>query len=172
MRRDSRTYCEWFEFVGHTLVDNGKPLGVRDMATIFCDDGALLDGRPATATDHEAVAAALTQSLQIFDGCKLISGAIEARYTTNLRLSVPERVAQLTAKGIKVLRLPSGRIEFLFQRMLVGQIELRAWRPFAGAVAVAGTVVGVLILVLLWRSEQAALAGVAVLVGRFWQSRL
>ena len=175
IQQDSRIYHQWFAFVGRALVSQGIPRSVEDLATTFCESGQMLEGRVATPDDRSEVVKGLTQSLPAFEAAKLVTGQMEDRYTQHSRFYVPERVAELTPKGVRVLKLPAWRIELLFQRLLVGLLVRQAWKPFAGAVAVAGTVVGVLKLFLFWRSEQAAiagaLAGIAVLLGHYWQGR-
>jgi hypothetical protein len=156
---DSRVYREWFEFVGRTLAEASSPLSVRDLATTFCERGLPLDGTATTLSDVERLAGALVPQLAAFEACSLVTGQTEARFTQSLRLSVPEKVAKLTDKGTRYLSAPHWQTEFLFQRLMVWQLLRRAWKPFAGVVAVASTVAGVLKLFLFWRSEQAAIAG-------------
>ncbi|HXA40964.1 MAG TPA: hypothetical protein VNW53_18330 [Phenylobacterium sp.] len=174
IRSDARAYREWFEFVGRTLA-SGPARSTRDLATMFCTSGEPLDGKPTTAEDFPAVVGALTPSLVAFQGCKLISGEMEARFTKSLRVPVPERVAHLTARGTRVLDWPGWRVEFLFQRYQVAQALRRLWKPFAGAVGVAGVFATLLKLVLMWNTEQAAiagaLAGVAALASHLLSAR-
>lgn len=173
-RKDARTYREWFGFVGQTLTREG-PRSIDDMAQTFCRGEGALDGSAATQADLPAVVGALVQSLHVFESNKLITGRNETRYTEGLRFPIHERVAVLTPKGAKAVTWPVWRVELMFLASLAGHLAQKVWKPFAGAVAVATTVVGVLKLFLLWRSEQAALAGVlagvAVLFGHYWQGR-
>ncbi|WP_421736249.1 hypothetical protein [Caulobacter sp.] len=175
IRDEAHAHREWFEVVGQSLVTQAVPQSVFALASTFCASGAELDGRPVTQSDCNVVVAALVQSLKVFEDCKLISGTEEVRFTERLRLPVSERAAQLTSRGRAILALPHWQIEFLFQRHLIAKLIRGAWKPFAGAVAVASTVAGVLKLILLWRSEQAAvtgaLVGAAMLIGHLWQHR-
>ena len=167
VRADARTYCKWFEFTAAQVTERRMSAG--DLAEAFCGDPAnLLDGRPPTGQDTEPVSRVLVRALHVYERCGLVIGHEETRYTP-LGFGATVKVAELTSKGKRLAEGKPWQRELRFVAHILADQVRRLWKPFAGAVGVAGVIFTILRIALFWNTQQAAivggLSGIAALIG-------
>lgn len=171
----------WFRLIGTELRTHPEGLTSKEVAV------AALKARDLNAEVGELLNAETETTRRLlgdYSRWGLVSGAIETRpvpgaaeraaeleeiaakrgpsrvRAPSLILTVPAQVAKLSKRGERILASPKWRQQAFFAGRLIAQLKI--WQPLKTAFAVAGALVTLLKMILLWQSHHVAIvAGVS-----------